>query len=48
MQQITAGLHHSCGVTTDHRAYCWGAGGGRIGDGANELRLLPVPVAGPI
>jgi alpha-tubulin suppressor-like RCC1 family protein len=23
--QVSAGWQHTCGVTTDHRAYCWGS-----------------------
>ena len=38
---------HSCGVTTDNRAYCWGSNhSGRLGDGSFENRLSPSPVAG--
>lgn len=25
-RQISAGIHHTCGVTTGDRAYCWGGG----------------------
>ena len=43
------GFGHSCGVTTDARAYCWGGNGyGQLGDGTQIQRLLPVPVAGPM
>jgi len=42
------GGDHSCGVTTDDRAYCWGHNYlGQLGDGTNDPHLLPVPVAGP-
>jgi alpha-tubulin suppressor-like RCC1 family protein len=42
-----AGGAHSCGVTTDNRAYCWGANGeGQLGDGSTIQRLKPVAVAG--
>jgi alpha-tubulin suppressor-like RCC1 family protein len=34
-------------VTTDYRAYCWGANyTGRLGDGTSSNRAAPVPVAG--
>lgn len=45
--QLDAGSWHTCAVTTDHRAYCWGAGGsGEIGDGKTYLRFAPRAVAG--
>lgn len=40
---ISAGRFHSCGVTTAGTAYCWG-GGGAIGDGTNQGRLVPTRV----
>jgi alpha-tubulin suppressor-like RCC1 family protein len=47
--QVSAGVFHTCGVTFDNRAYCWGGGGG-IGDGKPDvpLRLRPVAVAGAL
>ena len=45
-RQINAGLAHTCAVTTADKAYCWGANG-RLGDGANVMRVFPSPVAGP-
>jgi alpha-tubulin suppressor-like RCC1 family protein len=45
--QVSAGLDHTCGVTTDNRAYCWGTNGsGRLGDGTTTDRPSPVAVAG--
>jgi alpha-tubulin suppressor-like RCC1 family protein len=44
-RQISAGYYHTCGVTTNNRAYCWGQGG-YLGDGTSMRRLRPVPVAG--
>ena len=33
--QVSAGGAHSCGKTSEGRAYCWGAGGfGRLGNGS--------------
>jgi alpha-tubulin suppressor-like RCC1 family protein len=43
--QISAGSSHTCGVTTDNRAYCWG-GGTALGDGKNVTSSKPVAVAG--
>jgi alpha-tubulin suppressor-like RCC1 family protein len=46
-RQISAGFAATCGVTTDFRAYCWGANDvGELGDGTTTRRLTPVPVAG--
>jgi alpha-tubulin suppressor-like RCC1 family protein len=55
-RQITAGGSHSCGVTYDDRAYCWGSNNsGQLGVGIHDgpeicLRLgcsrRPVPVLG--
>jgi alpha-tubulin suppressor-like RCC1 family protein len=52
-RQISTGMYHSCGVTTDNVAYCWGyTGTGQIGDGTtntpgDELqRPNPVAVVG--
>lgn len=44
--QLDAGNSHTCGVTIVAAAYCWGAGGGRVGDGTIEQRLTPTPVVG--
>lgn len=53
-RQVSAGLVHTCGVTTDDRAYCWGVNvdqvgsgeGGQLGDGTTTNRLTPVLVVG--
>ena len=40
---------HTCGVTPEGVAYCWGFNGyGQLGDGTTTGRLTPVPVAGGI
>jgi alpha-tubulin suppressor-like RCC1 family protein len=45
--QITAGLTHSCAVTADGKAYCWGENlAGQLGDGTTTTRLVPVRVEG--
>lgn len=45
--QLSTGDAHTCGVTTDHRAYCWGDNQyGRLGDGTTVDRLTPVAVVG--
>jgi alpha-tubulin suppressor-like RCC1 family protein len=45
--QITAGLTHTCGVTVDNKAYCWGENiGGQLGDGTTDNRSAPKLVAG--
>jgi alpha-tubulin suppressor-like RCC1 family protein len=45
--QLTAGTDHTCGVTTDNLAYCWGENReGQLGDGTTADRSVPVRVAG--
>ncbi len=48
---ISAGIDsvyaHTCGVTTDNTAYCWGANAhGQLGDLSTSARSAPVSVAG--
>jgi alpha-tubulin suppressor-like RCC1 family protein len=47
-RQVSAGVEHTCAVTTDDRAYCWGSNSaGQIGDSTSaSLRLRPTRVAG--
>ena len=43
---ISAGLAHTCGITVDGDAYCWGEGAfGRLGDGTEVRRFVPTKVA---
>ena len=45
--RVTAGLVHTCGVTTDDDVYCWGNNGdGRLGDGSTTDRSTPEAVSG--
>jgi len=45
--QVSGGWDRSCGVTTDHRAYCWGNNSqGQLGDNTTINRVKPVAVAG--
>jgi alpha-tubulin suppressor-like RCC1 family protein len=50
--QVSAGNDHTCGVTTDNRAFCWGfyglSGPIALGDGSNTGSLTPVAVAGTL
>jgi alpha-tubulin suppressor-like RCC1 family protein len=44
---VSAGTHHTCGVTTTGAAYCWGANDtGQLGDGTMTGRISPTPVRG--
>ena len=44
---LAGGWTHTCGITTDGTAYCWGEGlVGQLGDGANLEQQSPVPVLG--
>jgi alpha-tubulin suppressor-like RCC1 family protein len=44
-KQVSGGWYFTCGVTTDHRAYCWGSGA--LGDGTSgNPRSAPVAVLG--
>jgi alpha-tubulin suppressor-like RCC1 family protein len=48
--QVSAGAsEHTCGITSDNRAYCWGRNSdGQLGDGTTTQRLTPVAVAGTL
>jgi alpha-tubulin suppressor-like RCC1 family protein len=47
-RQLSAGFTHTCGITTDNRAFCWGNNReGQVGDGSTvRQRLQPSLVAG--
>jgi alpha-tubulin suppressor-like RCC1 family protein len=48
--QMSAGNDHTCGVTTDNRAFCWGfvglSGPIALGDGSSKGSPTPVAVVG--
>lgn len=48
--QLSAGNNHTCGVTTDNRAFCWGfvgvSGPIALGDGTSKGSLTPIAVVG--
>lgn len=44
--RLAAGYSHTCGLTRDGTAYCWGWNGrGELGDGTTQTRTVPTPVA---
>ncbi len=44
---VSAGMLHTCGLTTSGAAYCWGHNGaGELGDGTATDRWVPVAVSG--
>jgi alpha-tubulin suppressor-like RCC1 family protein len=46
-RQVSAASFHTCGVTTDDRAFCWGLNHqGQLGDGTTNQRLRPARVVG--
>lgn len=47
--QLSVGWLHSCALTAQGQAYCWGPGrGGELGNGDTLDASLPVPVAGSL
>ena len=46
-QPLAVGLYHSCTITPDGRAYCWGTNDkGQLGDGTTQWRSTAAPVVG--
>lgn len=45
-KDITGGQSYACGLTTNGSAYCWGANGGRFGNGNTTDNSTPQPVSG--
>lgn len=44
---VSAGWAHTCRVTTEGEAYCWGAGeNGKLGNGTADDKLVPTLVSG--
>ena len=47
--QVSAGQVHSCGITVDSAAYCWGDGrSGQLGNGLREVSRFPRRVLGHV
>ncbi len=45
IKQISAGSYHTCAVTSDNKAYCWGASfTGQLGNGSSSNSNVPVAV----
>ncbi len=46
---VSAGVAHTCAVTQDGAAYCWGRNvDGQLGDGSNATSPVPVAVSGEL
>ena len=46
-QSLSAGRSHTCGVTTEGAAYCWGGNGdGQLGNGSTTNKNMPAAVSG--
>ena len=43
---VAAGQWHTCGLTTDGAAYCWGQGAGQLGNGSTTDSPVPLAVSG--
>jgi alpha-tubulin suppressor-like RCC1 family protein len=49
LASLAAGFYHTCGLTSDGAAYCWGQNDyGQLGDGTKISRWSPVAVASGI
>jgi alpha-tubulin suppressor-like RCC1 family protein len=47
-ERLTAGARHTCGITTDKRAWCWGLNeSGQLGDGGTLAHSAPAEVVVP-
>jgi serine/threonine protein kinase len=47
LKTVVSGAHHSCGLATDGRVFCWGMNGnGQLGNGDTKASTSPVPVTG--
>lgn len=45
---LTAGILHTCGLTTDGVAWCWGANGsGQLGSFLSNASAVPIRVSAP-
>ena len=45
-RQVSGGGAHTCGVTTDDRAFCWGSNDSKLGNGLVPDSPTPVEVRG--
>jgi alpha-tubulin suppressor-like RCC1 family protein len=49
LESLTVGSHHTCGLSSEGKAYCWGRNdNGQLDDGTTTNHSTPVPVAGDL
>ena len=48
-RSVTAGYRHTCALTANGAAYCWGANdSGQLGNGSLKFSVTPAPVSGKL
>lgn len=44
IKAISSGENYSCAIASDNNAYCWGDGGGKLGNNSTTMSKVPVAV----